>query len=128
MMDLFSQACSESSGPRQISGTGGQIDFINGSWFSQGGKSFLCLTSTYNDKQGQLRSRIVATLPPGSIVTTARTFIDYVVTEYGKVQLKGKPTWHRAEQLISIAHPQFRDELVREAAAMNIWRRTNKIE
>ena len=128
MMDLFSQACSESSGPRQISGTGGQIDFINGSWFSQGGKSFLCLTSTYNDKQGQLRSRIVPTLPSGSIVTTARTFIDYVVTEYGKVQLKGKPTWHRAEQLISIAHPQFRDELVREAAAMNIWRRTNKIE
>lgn len=128
MMDLFSQACSESSGTRQISGTGGQIDFINGSWFSRGGKSFLCLTSTYTDVQGGLKSRIVPTLPAGSIVTTARTFIDYVVTEYGKVQLKGKPTWHRAEQLISIAHPQFRDDLVKEAQAMHIWRRTNKIE
>ncbi|NLV21788.1 MAG: butyryl-CoA:acetate CoA-transferase [Syntrophomonadaceae bacterium] len=128
MMDLFSQACSESSGTRQISGTGGQIDFINGAWFSPGGKSFLCLTSTFTDRQGQLKSRIVPTLPPGSIVTTARTFIDYVVTEYGKVQLKGKPTWHRAEQLISIAHPQFRDDLIKEAQAMHIWRRTNKIE
>jgi acyl-CoA hydrolase len=128
MVDLFSQACSESSGPRQISGTGGQLDFINGAWHSTGGKNFLCLTSTYTDKQGQLRSRIVPTLPAGSIVTTSRTFIDYIVTEYGKVQLKGKPTWHRAEQLISIAHPQFRDELIKEAALMNIWRRTNKTE
>lgn len=128
MMDLFSQACSESSGARHISGTGGQIDFINGSWFSQGGKSFLCLTSTYTDRNGQLKSRIVPTLPPGSIVTTARTFIDYVVTEYGKVQLKGKPTWHRAEELISIAHPQFRDDLIQAAQTMKIWRRSNKIE
>jgi len=128
MMDLFSQACSESSGTRQISGTGGQIDFINGSWFSRGGKSFLCLTSTYRDKNGQLQSRIVPTLPSGSIVTTARTFIDYAVTEFGIVKLKGKPTWHRAEQLISIAHPQFHDDLVKEAQKMKIWRRSNKIE
>ncbi len=128
MMDLFSQACSESSGPRQISGTGGQIDFINGSWFSRGGKSFLCLSSTYTDRKGQLQSRIVPTLPAGSIVTTARTFIDYVVTEYGKVKLKGKPTWHRAEELISIAHPQFRDDLIQAAQTMKIWRRSNKIE
>ncbi len=128
MVDLFSQACSESSGPRQISGTGGQLDFINGAWHSRGGKSFLCLSSSYTDKKGQLRSRILPTLPPGSIVTTARTFIDYLVTEYGKVQLKGKSTWQRAESLISIAHPQFKDDLVKEAAAMNIWRRTNKIE
>lgn len=128
MVDLFSQACSESSGSRQISGTGGQLDFINGAWHSRGGKSFLCLSSSYTDKEGRLRSRILPTLPPGSIVTTARTFIDYLVTEYGKVQLKGKSTWQRAELLISIAHPQFRDELLKEAAAMRIWRRSNKIE
>lgn len=128
MVDLFSQACSESSGPRQISGTGGQLDFINGAWHSRGGKSFLCLNSCYTDKEGRLRSRILPTLPAGSIVTTSRTFIDYLVTEYGKVQLKGKSTWQRAEQLISIAHPQFRDELVKEAANMKIWRRSNQIE
>lgn len=128
MMDLFSQACSESSGSRQISGTGGQLDFINGAWISRGGKSFLCLTSSYTDRNGNLHSRIVPTIPPGGIVTSARTFIDYVVTEYGIAQLKGKPTWKRTELLVELAHPNFRDELIKEAAAMKIWRRTNKIE
>ncbi len=128
MVDLYSQACSESSGTRQISGTGGQLDFVNGAWQSRGGKSFLCLSSSYVDKQGQLKSRIVPTLPPGSIVTTARTFIDYLVTEYGIVQMKGKSTWQRAELLINIAHPQFRDELIKQAEMMKIWRRSNKIE
>lgn len=128
MVDLYSQACSESSGTRQISGTGGQLDFINGAWQSRGGKSFLCLSSSYTDKSGQQKSRIVPTLPPGSIVTTARTFIDYLVTEYGIVQMKGKSTWQRAELLISIAHPQFRDELIKQAKIMKIWRRSNKIE
>ena len=128
MVDLYSQACSESSGTRQISGTGGQLDFVNGAWQSRGGKSFLCLSSSYVDKQGQLKSRIVPSLPPGSIVTTARTFIDYLVTEYGIVQMKGKSTWQRAESLISIAHPQFRDELIKQAGTMKIWRQSNKIE
>lgn len=128
MVDLYSQACSESSGIRQISGTGGQLDFINGAWQSRGGKSFLCLSSSYTDKQGQMQSRIVPTLPPGSIVTTARTFIDYLVTEYGVIQLKGKSTWQRAELLIHIAHPHFRDELIKQAKKMNIWRLSNKIE
>jgi len=125
-IDLFSQVCAESAGPRQISGTGGQLDFITGAWHSKGGKSFLCLRSTYADREGSIHSRIVPMLTPGSIVTTPRTAVDFIVTEYGKVRLKGKPTWERAELLISIAHPKFRDELIREAGKLNIWRRTNQ--
>ena len=125
-VDLFSQICSESAGPRQVSGTGGQLDFITGAWYSKGGKSFLCLTSTYTDKEGEVHSRITPILTPGSIVTTPRTAVDFVVTEYGKVRLKGKPTWERAELLISIAHPRFRDELVREADRLKVWRPTNR--
>lgn len=128
MIDLYSQACSESAGTRQISGTGGQVDFVNGAWFSKGGKSFLCLSSTFQDREGKINSRIVPTLPPGSIVTTPRTAIDYIVTEYGMVQLKGKSTWERAEALIGIADPRFQDDLVRQAQEMNIWRRTQRIE
>lgn len=127
-IDLVGQVCSESSGIRQISGTGGQLDFVQGAWYSNGGKSFLCLSSTFTDKNGTVHSRIVPTLKTGAIVTTPRTLVDYVVTEYGKVQLKGQPTWSRAEKLISLAHPDFRDELIRQAQEMKIWRRTNKIE
>ncbi|MDO4539531.1 MAG: acetyl-CoA hydrolase/transferase C-terminal domain-containing protein [Syntrophomonadaceae bacterium] len=126
MMDLYSQACSESAGPRQISGTGGQVDFITGAWKSKGGKSFLCLSSSFQDRMGILHSRIVPTVPGGGIVTTPRTLIDYVVTEYGITQLKGKPTWHRAEELVRLSHPAFRDELIKQAQQLNIWRRTNK--
>jgi len=127
-IDLFSQVCAESSGFRQISGTGGQVDFVHGAWMSPSGKSFLCLSSTFTDKEGNLHSRVVPTLQPGSIVTTPRTSVDYIVTEFGKAQLKGQSSWRRAELLIELAHPQFRDELVKEAAKMGIWRLTNKIE
>lgn len=126
-IDLFSQVCSESSGTRHISGTGGQLDFIFGAFASRGGKGFICLNSTYTDKNGVVHSRIRPTLSPGSIVTVPRSIVHYVVTEYGIVQLKGKSTWERAEALISIAHPDFRDELVKAAEEMNIWTRTNKI-
>jgi acyl-CoA hydrolase len=102
------------------------LDFITGAWYSKGGKSFLCLNSTYTDKEGNTHSRIVPMLTPGSIVTTPRTAVDFIVTEYGKVRLKGKPTWKRAEMLIEIAHPNFRDELIKAAQQMNIWRRSNQ--
>lgn len=126
-IDLFGQVCSESSGIRQITGTGGQLDFILGSYRSKGGKGFICLSSTVTGKDGGLISRIVPTLPQGSIVTVPRSIVHYVVTEYGIVNLKGKSTYERAEALISIAHPQFREQLIKDATEMKIWRRSNKI-
>lgn len=125
-VDLFGQVCSESVGPEQKSGTGGQLDFIFGAFMSKGGKGIISLASTYTDKAGNLRSRIVPTVQPGSIVTVPRSIVQYVATEFGVVQLKAKSTWERAEALISIAHPQFRDQLVREAQAMKIWARNNR--
>ncbi|WP_066635789.1 acetyl-CoA hydrolase/transferase family protein [Desulfolucanica intricata] len=125
-IDLFGQVCSESVGTRHISGTGGQVDFCEGAFMSREGKSFICLSSTYTDKKGICNSRIKPVHIPGAIVTTPRTIVMYVVTEYGIVNLKGKSTWERAEALISIAHPNFQDELVKEAEKMKIWRRTNK--
>jgi butyryl-CoA:acetate CoA-transferase len=120
-VDLFGQVCSESVGVEQKSGTGGQLDFIFGAFQSKGGKGIISLSSTHKDREGKLHSRIVPTLQPGSIVTVPRSIVQYVATEYGIVQLKGKSTWERAEALIGIAHPDFRDELVREAERMKIW-------
>jgi acyl-CoA hydrolase len=118
-MDLQGQAASESAGHRHISGTGGQLQFVRGAYASKGGKSFICLSSTY-DKRGAPQSRIVLDLTPGNIVTTPRTDIMYVVTEHGIVNLKGKSVAERAVALISIAHPDFRDDLMREARANNL--------
>jgi acyl-CoA hydrolase len=113
-IDLQGQAASESDGLRHISGTGGQLQFMRGAYASKGGKSFMCLSSTY-DKRGERKSRIVLSLTRGNIVTTPRTDIMYVVTEYGIVCLKGKSVPERARALISIAHPDFRETLEREA-------------
>ena len=126
-VDLYGQACSESVGAAQKSGTGGQLDFIFGAFGSHGGKGLICLSSTRTEKDGTIVSRIRPSITPGSVVTVPRSIIHYVVTEYGSAQLKGKSTWQRAEALIHIAHPDFRDELVREADRMKIWLRSNKI-
>ena len=127
-LDLFGQVCSESAGYRQVSGTGGQLDFVQGAFASKNGKSFMCTHSTRRDSNGKLHSLIHPVLPAGSIVTTPRAAVNYVVTEFGAVNLKGKSTWQRAEMLISIAHPDFREDLIREAEKMGIWRNTSKIE
>lgn len=119
-VDLYGQVASESVGHRQISGTGGQFDFNYGSYHSKDGKSFICLTSTKKDKDGNIKSRIKPYLEKGTIVTLPRTATNYVVTEYGIANLKGKSTWERAEALIEIAHPDFRDELSRNVKEMNI--------
>lgn len=125
-VDLFGQVNSESAGIRHISGAGGQLDFVLGAYLSKGGKSFICCSSTFKTKDGQLKSRILPNLNQGSIVTDTRANIHYLVTEYGKVNLKGLSTWERAEAIISIAHPEFRDELIKEAEKMHIWRRSNQ--
>jgi len=125
-VDLFTQVNAESYGFRQISGNGGMWDFVLGSTWSRGGKSFICLASTYTAKDGTLRSRIVPTFEPGSITTIPRQMVDYIVTEHGARQVRGKPTWMRAEMMIDLAHPQFRDGLIAEAEKMGIWRRSNK--
>ncbi len=126
-LDLFGQVNAESAGTKHISGTGGQLDFVMGAYLSNGGKSFICLSSTVTGKDGSLKSRIVPTLTQGTIVTDPRSTIHYLVTEYGMVNLKGTSTWERAEKIISIAHPDFREDLIAQAEKMGIWRRSNRI-
>ena len=113
-LDLQGQAASESDGHRHISGTGGQLQFVRGAYASKGGKSFICLSSTY-EKRAERRSRIVFTLTSGNIVTTPRSDVMYVVTEFGMVNLKGKSVAERAKAIISLAHPDFREDLERQA-------------
>lgn len=127
-VDLYSQVNAESSGPRQISGNGGMSDFVLGAYWSKGGRSLICLPSTYTSKDGTLHSRIVPSFAPGTITTVPRQFVNIIVTEYGWESFKATSTWVRTEKLISLAHPDFRDELIREAEKMKIWRRSNKIE
>ncbi|MCI6820802.1 MAG: butyryl-CoA:acetate CoA-transferase [Clostridiales bacterium] len=127
-VDLFGQVNSESAGLQHIGGTGGQLDYVMGAFKSDGGKSFLCLPSTRTLKDGSIESLIRATLPEGSIVSTPRSGVHYIVTEYGAVNLKGKNTYERAELLISIAHPDFRDELTEAAKRMGIWRDSSKVQ
>ena len=113
-MDLQGQAASESSGHRHFSGTGGQLGFVRAAYESRGGRGFLCMPSTY-EKHGERKSRVVVDLPGGTIVTVPRTDVMYVATEYGMVCLKGKSVAERAKAMISIAHPDFREELERDA-------------
>lgn len=124
-VDLYGQISAESVGTRQISGTGGQLDYLTGAAMSHGGKAFICMASTFIDHKGVRHSRIVPTFN-GDIVTDPRSQSYFIVTEYGVVNLVGRSTWERAELLISIAHPDFRDELIRDAEKLKIWRRSNR--
>jgi 4-hydroxybutyrate CoA-transferase len=117
-VDLMGQAASESIGTKQFSGTGGQVDFIRGAALSPGGRSILAFPSTAG-KPGNLQSRIVPQLSMGTPVTTARTDVEYVVTEYGIARLKWKSLRERAHELISVAHPDFRPELTDALKKMN---------
>ncbi len=119
-IDLTGQVDSESVGHRQISGTGGQLDWTRGASASPGGKAIICLHSTSKDREGRSRSNIVPALEPGDVVTVSRADVSYVVTEFGAVNLKGKSTWERAKLLISIAHPDFRSQLEETARKVNL--------
>ncbi len=122
-VDLYGQVCAESSGIRQISGTGGQLDFLTGAFDSNGGNAFICMTSTYKNKEGELKSRIMPTFTNGDIITDPRSQAFNLVTEYGLVNLAGKNVRERAELLISIAHPDFRESLVAAAEHQKIWKK-----
>lgn len=125
-MDIYGQVNSETVGYRHISGTGGQLDFVIGAYHSRGGMSFIALSSTFTDKSGARHSRILPSLSQGTVVTDPRSTPQYIVTEYGMVNLKGKSTWQRAEALISVAHPDYHEELIRAAEKQGIWRGSNK--
>ncbi|GAB3765549.1 acetyl-CoA hydrolase/transferase C-terminal domain-containing protein [Ramlibacter monticola] len=116
-IDLFGQCGSESLGPVPYSGTGGQTDFVRAANRSAGGKSFIVVPSTAKD--GRI-SRIVPTLEPGTLVSTSKNDVNYVVTEYGVAQLRGMTMHERARALIAIAHPDFRDELREQAARLRL--------
>lgn len=113
-MDLTGQAASETAGHRHLTGTGGQAQFARGAYASKGGKSFICLSSTY-EKNGKRVSRINSSLTQANVVTTTRADMMYVVTEYGIANLKGKCVAERARIMIDLAHPDFRETLEREA-------------
>lgn len=117
-IDLLGQCGSESLGGSPYSGTGGQVDFVRAANRSIGGKSFIALPSTA--KNGTI-SRIAPMLAPGTHVTTGKNEVNYVVTEFGVAQLRGKSSKQRAQELISIAHPNFRSELREQAKALNLF-------
>ncbi|MFU8793674.1 MAG: acetyl-CoA hydrolase/transferase family protein [Acholeplasmataceae bacterium] len=122
-IDLTGQCASESIGHMQFSGTGGQADTAIGAQKSKEGMSFITLYSTANvkdpeSKERMVISKIVPTLKPGAAVTLSRNDVDYVVTEYGCVSLRGTSIKERVELLISIAHPDFRDDLRKQAIAL----------
>lgn len=119
MIDLTGQVASESIGHKQYSGTGGQVQFIWGAKFAKNGKNILAINSTYKDREGKLKSKIMPLFPDNTVVTTSRNDVEFVVTEFGVAYLKYKSIKERAKALISVAHPDFRDELSFEARKRN---------
>ncbi len=125
-VDIQGNISSESAGYRQISGTGGQLDFHYASFHSNGGKGFLCTHSTKKLKDGTVISNIVPYFKVGTAITVPSNLVNYVVTENGIVNLKGLSLWERAEALIGLAHPDFREDLIKQAEIAGVWRRSNK--
>ncbi len=124
--DLYGQVVSETVGTRHISGTGGQLDFATGALEADHGQSFLAMPSSRVGKDGVRVSNIIPHFTGGDVVTTPRTSAQYIATEYGCANMQGVPTWERAERLINIAHPDFRDDLIKAAEEQKIWRASNK--
>ena len=114
-VDIMGQVVADTMGPVQFTGIGGQVDFMRGAARSKGGKAIIALPSTA--KRGEV-SRVVAKIGEGAAVTTMRADVDYVVTEHGVARLKGKMLRERAEALIAIADPKFRDQIREDVAAL----------
>lgn len=117
--DVFGQAASDSLGWKQQSATGGQLDFVRGAQWSEGGKSIIATTSSFI-KDGKRTSRIVTEFPAGTAITTPRSDIQYVATEYGCVNLKILNMSDRVKAMINLAHPDFRDQLMEDAKMFNL--------
>ncbi len=120
-VDLTGQIASESIGPRQFSGSGGQNDTGEGAIHCPGGKSIIAFASAITKKDGTRVSKIKSVLTPGSIVTLSRNNIDYIVTEYGIAPMKARSVRQRVDNLIAVAHPDFREELRAEANKLMLW-------
>ena len=118
-VDLTGQVCADSIGPKLYSGVGGQLDFIYGASRSKGGVPIIALPSTAMMKDGTLISRITAMLKPGAGVVTSRNHVRFVVTEYGVANLYGRTIRQRAQALVKISHPQFQEELQRQAKELH---------
>ena len=118
-VDLTGQVCADSIGPKLYSGVGGQLDFIYGASRSKGGVPIIALPSTTTLRDGTLVSKIVCMLKQGAGVVTSRNHVHYIVTEYGVAALYGKTIRQRAQQLINIAHPEFRQDLEKQARSLN---------
>ena len=117
-IDLTGQICSESIGPRQFSGTGGATDFAYGAFHARGGRGIIAVASTV---MGGSVSKIQAQLTPGSVVSISRNLADYVITEYGIARLRNRSVRQRVENLIAVAHPDFRAELRAQAEKLMLW-------
>ena len=118
-LDIFGQAASDSLGWKQQSATGGQLDFVRGAQWSEGGKSIIATTSSFI-KDGKRISKIVTAFPAGTAITTPRSDIQYVATEYGCVNLKILNMSDRVKAMINLAHPDFRDQLTEDAKKFNL--------
>ena len=119
-IDITGQVAAESIGFKQHSGIGGQLDFVRGSQMSKGGHSYIAFNSTWTDKLGKPHSKIVISHPAGTAVTTPRSEVEYIVTEYGVADLKYQTLEQRAKRLIAIAHPDYREELTKEAKKLGL--------
>lgn len=118
-VDLTGQVAAEGIGFKQYSGVGGQLDFVRGATMAKNGQSFISLQS-YRETNNGIASRIVVNFVPGTVVTTPRSDVDMIVTEYGIAELRYKSLRERAKAMIAIAHPQFREELTIEAKKVGL--------
>lgn len=126
-VDLFGNISSESVGYKQISGTGGQLDYHFASLKSNGGKGFLCMHSSKVKRDGTRVSNIVPYFEPGTQISIPANMTNYIVTEYGIANMKGLTTWERVEELIRIAHPDFKQDIADAAEKAGLWKRSNKL-